>query len=136
MRMEVAMGHHIQWDNEEKTVVLQQYLAGAVKDDLYLQVQKSAEMLKSVPHTVHLIIDETKVKLILNSADLKYLEKLVPPNQGAVVVVVNKSNVTYKRVVQDMGNKLAPKAFDNVYNVSSIEEARQLLRDQFGVNYP
>ena len=130
------MGHHIQWDNVDKTVVLQQYLPGAVKDDLYQLTQESAAMMDSVPHTVHIILDESSVKLTLNSADLNFLEKNVPSNQGAVVLIVNKSNKTYKRVVEDMGLKIAPRAFDNQRQASSIEEARQLLQDEFGVRYP
>lgn len=130
------MGHIIQWDNEEKTVVLQQYTKGAVKDDLYQLAAASSAMLKSVPHTVHLIIDETEIKLTLNSADIQFLEKNVPPNQGAVVMVVNKSNLTYKKVVQEMGKKLAPKTFEKPFFVSSIEQARQLLQDEWEIHYP
>lgn len=76
------MGHFIQWDNAAQTVVFQCYTETPVKDDLYYLAEKSAVMLKSVPHTVHLIIDERTIKLTLTSADIKYLEKNVPPNQG------------------------------------------------------
>lgn len=55
-------------------------------------------MLRSVLHTVHLIIDESSIKLNLNSADMRYLEKNVPPNQGAVVLIVSKSDATYKKL--------------------------------------
>ncbi len=130
------MRHLIQWDNAEETVVLQQYLPGAVKDDLYQMVQESAAMIHSVAHTVHIILDESAIKLTLNSADLNFLEKHVPANQGAVVLIVSKSSQTYKRVVEDMGLKLAPRAFDNQLQATSIEEARQLLQDEFGVRYP
>ena len=69
------MSHLIQWDNEEKTVVFQQYTDNPVKDDLYYLAEKSATMLNSVPHTVHLIIDERPIKLTLTSTDIKFLEK-------------------------------------------------------------
>ena len=52
------MGYLIQWDNEEKTVVFQQYTGNPVKDDLYHLAEESALMLNSVPHIVHLIIDD------------------------------------------------------------------------------
>ena len=51
------MGYKIGWDNPEKTVVLQQYVDPASKDDLYRLAKESANLLKSVSHTVHLIID-------------------------------------------------------------------------------
>ena len=95
------MGHDIHWDNEDKTVVFQQYTDAPVKDDLYYLAEKSAALLKSVLHTVHLIIDERAIKLTLTSADIKFLEENVPPNQGIVVVLVNKNDLNYKKFVQN-----------------------------------
>ena len=99
------MGYLIRWDNEQKTVVFQQYTGKPIKDDLYHLAEESAQMLKSVSHPVHLIIDERTIKLTLSSSDIKFLEKNVPPNQGAVVMVVSKSDLNYKKVVQNMGKK-------------------------------
>lgn len=130
------MSHLIQWDNEEKTVVFQQYTDNPVKDDLYYLAEKSATMLNSVPHTVHLIIDERPIKLTLTSTDIKFLEKNVPANQGAVVVLVNKNDMTYKKYVQDFGEKLAPNAFVETYFATTPEEARQFLQAHFDVHYP
>lgn len=130
------MAHEISWDNEDKTVILQQYTIPATKDDLYRLAAKSAEMIKSVEHTIHLIIDERAIKLMLTSADLNYLEKNVPPNQGAVVTIVNKTDVAYKSVVQAIGHKLAPNAFDQPFFADSIEEARAFLIENFSVRYP
>jgi hypothetical protein len=129
------MGHNISWDNEEKTVVFQQYTDGAVKEDLYQLAQKSAQMLQTVEHVVHLIIDERKIDLILNSADMSYLEKLTPKNQGAVVMIVPPSKLKYKTVVQKLGKHLGPNAFAQPYFAESVEEARKFLRDSFGVGY-
>ena len=130
------MGHDIQWDNQEKTVVLQQYTDTPVKDDLYYLAEKSAALLKSVLHTVHLIIDERAIKLTLTSADIKFLEKNVPPNQGVVVMLVNKNDLNYKKFVQNFGQKLAPNAFFQTYFTTSLEEARKFLQDHFDVHYP
>src|SRR3954471_993721 len=105
------MGHFIQWDNQEQTVVFQQYTDNPVKDDLYYLAEKSAALVNSVLHIVHLIIDERNIKLTLTSADIHYLEKHVPANQGAVMVLVNKNDLNYKKYVQNFGEKLAPNAF-------------------------
>jgi hypothetical protein len=130
------MGHLIQWDNAEQTVVLQQYTGDPVKDDLYHLAEESAAMLKTVPHKVHLIVDERTIKLTLNSMDIKYLEKHVPTNQGVVIVVIGKSGTSYKKLIQNIGKALAPKAFKQTFFATTVEEARQLLREQFRVNYP
>ena len=130
------MSYLIQWDNAEKTVVLQQYTDNPIKDDLYHLAEQSALMLNSVPHTVHLIIDERTIKLTLSSTDIKYLEKHVPTNQGVVVLIISKSGVVYKKLVQEIGKTLAPNAFKQTFFVTTVEEARQLLQEQFEAYYP
>ena len=130
------MGHLIQWDNREKTVVLQQYTGEAIKDDLYYLAQKSADLLNRVSQTVYLIIDERSVKHNLSSADVRFLEKHVPANQGMAVVIVDNKDLAYKKIVQEMNKKIAPKAFEQPIFVESLEEARQVLQEQYGVHYP
>jgi hypothetical protein len=130
------MGFEITWDNNAKSVVLQRYIEPATKNDLILLAQKSSEMLKTVPHVVHLILDERNIKLMLNKTDLQYLEQLVPSNQGAVVMVVPQSQVSYKLISQQLGKLLAPKTVNRSYFVSTVEEARTMLQQKFGVVYP
>jgi len=129
------MGHIIRWDNEEKTVVFQQYTEDATKDDLYHLAKKSNEMLATVEHTVHLIIDERNIDLILTTPDMKYLDKMTPDNQGAVIMVVPKPKMNYKRLVNNMGVKFAPNAFAEPYFAETIEQAREFLKEKIGVNY-
>ncbi len=130
------MSYLIQWDNAEKTVVFQQYTDHPVKDDLYRLAEESAAMLKSVRNTVHLIIDERAIKMSLSAKDIQYLEDNVPKNQGAVVMVLDESGLAYKKLMQDVGKIMAPKAFEQPFFAKTIEDARQLLHDQFGVQYP
>ena len=130
------MSYLIQWDNAEKTVVFQQYTEKPVKDDLYHLAEESAKMLKTVSHTVHIIIDERATKVTLNSADIKFLENNVPVNQGVVIMIVEKSGLAYKKVMQEVGKSLAPRAFNQPYFAATIEEARQILQDQYDVRYP
>jgi hypothetical protein len=130
------MSYLIRWDNAEKTVLLQQYTDHPAKDDLYHLAEESAKMLNTVDHTVHLIIDERPIKLSLNSTDIQYLADHVPDNQGAVVMLVDESGLPYKKVMQDVGKDIAPKVFEHPYFVNSVDEARHLLQEQFGVQYP
>ena len=130
------MAYNIEWDNAAKTVVLQQYQPGATKSDLYELAKASAAMLKTVNHTVHLIIDETNIHLTLNNTDLRYLEMNVPSNQGVVVLIVPKDTEKYKQIVQIISHPVAPHAFVRTYFVASVEAARQLLQENFQVEYP
>jgi hypothetical protein len=130
------VGFEITWDNNEKSVVLQRYIEPANKNDLIQLAQKSSEMLKTVPHVVHIIIDERNIKLMLNKTDLQYLEQLVPGNQGAVVMIVPQGQVPYKLISQQLGKMLAPKSVNRSYFAPTLEEARTILQQKFPVVYP
>jgi hypothetical protein len=129
------MAHQIEWDNAEKTVILQQYLEDATKDDLYLLAKTSAQMLATVEHRVHLIIDERNIQLTLNNTDMRYLEKLLPPNQGIVIVIPPKGKMIFKRMTKTIGDKLAPRSFNETIFVETLEEAREILKQEIGVVY-
>ena len=129
------MGHKISWDNEDRTVVLQQYTDAGSKDDLYRLAQESAQILNAVEHTVHLIIDERNMRYFLNPTDMSYLEELTPKNQGAVVVVIPAGKVGYKSSIQRIGHGIAPNAFAEPYFAESVKEARTFLHETFGVCY-
>lgn len=130
------MAHYIGWDNDDKTVVLQQYAEEASKDDLYQLASESAELLRQHEHTIHLIIDERNMSLVLNSADMGYLGRVAPKNQGKVVVVVPSEDVRYKNMVHQLGKRIAPLAFTEPYYAQSLEEARKYLHETYGVSYP
>src|SRR5262245_1470800 len=130
------MSHHTAWDNEEHTVILMQYDKGAIKDDLYLMAKENAVLMATVEHTVHLIIDETHIQLNLNSADMRYLERNVPANHGHIALIPHPSILMFKKIIVNMGNTIAPKAFEGIYYCRSVEEARELLQKEFGVKYP
>jgi hypothetical protein len=124
------MGYSINWDNDDKTVLLQSYTDPVSKDDLYKLVKKTAEMLATCQHTVHLIIDERKVDFLLSSPDLGYIQKMLPPNQGTVVLVVLPGNMTYKRVFLNRTRQQVDRT--ETQFAESIEEARLLLQDLYG----
>jgi hypothetical protein len=76
------------------------------------------------------------MNFVFNSADMAYMGKTTPANQGACVMVILEANLRYKDVVQQLGKRIGPNAFREPYFVTSIEEARRFLQEAFGVNYP
>jgi len=128
------MHYTIHWDNDAKTVVLQQYHQGATKDDWYQMARESAQMLGTVPHTVYLIIDEHHIEFDANSADMRYLEKQAPANEGACVIVVPRHQQLYKTIKKKIREKTVHNERE-AYFVETIDEARQLLKELFGVVY-
>lgn len=127
------MGHRVGWDNETKTVVLQEYTDPATKDDLYHLALKSSQLLAQYEHTIHIIVDERLRDFGLNSADMNYLEKILPKNQGMVIVVIQPENLTYKTITQQISKRIGPNAFRDPVFVETLEEARRILQQHFGV---
>jgi hypothetical protein len=130
------MGHDIYWDNEDKSVLFHQYISPASKDDFYQLAQKSAAILEKVEYTVHLIIDDQPINLVYDSADIAFMDKIRPANEGAVVVIVSPFKIKYKAAIQDLGRRIGQKTFRNAYSVETLEQARQFLQDEFKVRYP
>ena len=130
------MAHQISWDNPDKTVVLQVYTEAPTKEDFYQLAEKSAAMLSTVSHTVHLIVDERKIKLVLNVADMNFLQKQLPQNQGGLVILVDPTAVRYKTAVHNLTQQLVAGTFSQLYFANSVEEARHILQKNFGVRYP
>jgi hypothetical protein len=130
MMWERNMGHTIAWDNADQTVILQTYTDPVTKDDLYELVKKSAQMINACDHPVHVIIDERRINFVLNSADLSYIQRMLPANQGMVVVVVLPGNMAYKLVAQERIKQIISK--DTPYFVDSLEAARAILQQTYG----
>src|SRR3989304_8935622 len=103
----MADKHNIQWDNEARTVVLQTYDPGARRDDLYAVAEKSAAMLNSVDHTVHIIYCGTSHGFTMTGVEIKNMENQIPPNQGALVIVAGGM---YSQMVKRLGESYAPQA--------------------------
>ena len=128
------MAYKIEWDNEDKTVVLQQYIAPAEIEDLYHLSSESGKMLSSVDHTVYLIIDERQANLRPNAANMRYLERNIPPNEGAAVIVTSRFKFMYKRVLRTLREKLFNTQHESHF-VETLEDARKLLQELHGVSY-
>lgn len=103
------MKHQITWDNEDKTVVLQEYFEGATKSDFHELVKESAALLKTVQHPVHVIIDERKILLMLEPSDLTFIKDWMPENEGTVVVVIPPARVEFRLAFQSLSKQLLRK---------------------------
>ena len=124
--------YRIEWDNAEKTVVLQTYLTGATSADVYEMAHKSADMLKTVDHNVPLIVVRSSGPPAVTAHELSQINKLVPNNQGKLLVVGS----LYDQMLIKSGDKIAPRTVQNSQVVKTVDDARQFLIEHYGVVYP
>lgn len=114
------------WDNEEQTILQHVYSGDVTPDDYYFIIDNSAEMIRSVAHTVHVIVDSRQV--ISRPANLsrimRYADKHVPDNQGIRVLV---GATLLMRVMVDGGRVFSPRLVRDVHFAETVEDARALI---------
>jgi len=115
-----------QWDDEAKTIIRQIYEGDIILDDYYLATDEFIKLAKSVPHTVHSIMDRSKIRKTSGSVlrVMRYASERMPANVSLRIIV--RANMMTKITV-DMGKKIAPKLVENVAYCENLEEAHRLI---------
>jgi hypothetical protein len=123
------MAHITGWYDEDKTIVHQNFYDQAGVTDYLESISISVDIMSQVSHTVHILMDLQDAQVNdrgLLSA-LTKAGKIVPPNQGCVVIIGGK---TYHRVLADVAKVIAPKAVENVYFTDTLEQAMEIINKQ------
>lgn len=117
---------HIAWYDDQQTIVLQTFDGEFSLDELSKVAVESASMIRSVSHTVDLIVDFRKVNF--KNANLlgamRTVDRKTPDNQGCVVLVgVNP----YLRRMMGMAKMVAPRSSANLQTAQDTDEAVSLI---------
>jgi hypothetical protein len=121
------MPYHIDWENAEKTIIRQTYTNPLTLGDCYGVIQDNAVMMKSVAHSVDLIIvmdfGFLMVSRFFHAA--KYAQDAMPDNQR-LLIVVNASERA--KMLVNLVKKLAPGATRNLFFANDLNEAYNIIR--------
>jgi hypothetical protein len=126
LQVVLIMPVHIQWDNADKTIILHQYEGEVSTNDYLHAINRTFQMLNSVPHTVHLIYDRSGVTGVPQqmSRIFQVAGKYLTENIGIKVVV--GANLTTTINLQ-LCRVIAPGVAKNTHFANSVNEARQLI---------
>jgi len=123
------MGIRVQWDNRQQTIILMTFEGRWVWRELQEAVLVCNEMIESVPHHVHFILDRhgglwTPGNLLVN---MRKIIDLFTPNDGYRMIVgdnplIKEMLSLYSRINADSG-------FRYRY-ANSVNEARTFLGNQ------
>ena len=116
----------VRWYNDDKTIVLQTFGKDVTADDWREAARLSNELLTSVNYTVDIIITYTELTKLppnLFSAS-KYVESMIPKNQGLVVVVATQAIIG---AFNELMRRLMPKVVNDTIMVNTIEDARAYI---------
>ena len=122
------------WDNEAKTAIRQIYTGNLTLQDYITATDLLAQMTKSVPYTVHSLMDRTEVTsapgIVLPA--MRYANNHVPPNLGIRVVI--KGDM-FTHVIVDIGRRVAPRLVHDIYFANTLEEGRAIIAKHTKVAY-
>ena len=125
------MGISVKWDNSEQTVIRFVYTGQWTFGDLFDAMESARDLMDTVNHPVHGIIDMQDSKLMPNGVLSlgRNVTMRKHPNQGKSIVVGASG---FARTLYDVYRKVYRTTFDeSAYGfASSLEEARQLLSSQ------
>ncbi|MBA3869848.1 MAG: hypothetical protein H0X30_11945, partial [Anaerolineae bacterium] len=122
------------WDDETKIAIRQIYMGGLTLQDYITATDVLAQMAKSVPYTVHSLMDRTGVTsapgIVLPA--MRYANNHVPPNLGIRVVI--KGDM-FTHVIVDIGRRVAPRLVHDIYFADTLDEGRAIITKQSKVAY-
>src|SRR5687767_8726050 len=114
------------WDDEAQTILRQLYSGHLKLEDYMAATDEFVRMARSVPHTVHSVMDRTRVLStpgVLLPA-MRYANNTLPPNVG-LRVIIKASLLT--RVLIDLGRRITPSLVNNIRFVDTLDEAHRLI---------
>jgi hypothetical protein len=118
----------IQWDNAEKTVIMQQYEGDVTVEEYLHAIHHTAQMLLSVPQQqiVHLIYDRTRVTSTPQpmSRVFQVASKALPPNLGMKVLVGATLTTT---INLQLCKVIAPNLARQVVFAETVQQARAMI---------
>src|SRR5690606_30177008 len=119
---------HIDWDNDEKTVIRYDYEGKWTWDELYEVTKTAVEMFKSVPHRTNVIHNLTNSSALPGGA-LSHAQRFSaqnPDNWGISVVVGTGSFVSsliqvFRKVYRQFGERY--------YIAPNLDKAREIIAE-------
>ncbi|HEX2620959.1 MAG TPA: hypothetical protein VHL11_12450 [Phototrophicaceae bacterium] len=116
----------IRWDNDDKTVILQELVGDVTVEDYLHLTQVTHAMLTSVSHTVHIIYDRTAADSVpaQMSKVFHHSNKYVTANIGVKIVV---GAVLVTRINLQLCKVIAPALAKDVLFAETRFEARQMI---------
>jgi hypothetical protein len=115
------------WDNPEKTIIRQIYAKGYQRDDAKRVIAKTHDMIASVEHQVHVVMDfrDSQQDNPARLAGLtKFIESMVHDRQDQLFVVAANR---YLKLLIQYNTLIAPRASQNRYLVDTMDEVYEKL---------
>jgi hypothetical protein len=119
---------HTEWYNDEKTILLETFEGIWTVEDYRRLIDEAGQLLSTVDHTVHIIVDGTHNDSHLPTnmlrGGLAYAVRNIPPNQG-ITVFVSVDSVS--EMLLGIARNVNPKLHRTLFSTDSLGKAVQII---------
>ncbi len=125
------MPGHIEWYNDEKTILLQKFSGELTLDIYYKVIDETTSAIVEQPHTVHLVIiyDKNFKRPPVLTPMMRYASRNMASNQG-ICFLLRLDHSLVVRAMINLARTIAPNTVKNIYFVDSIQEAEAYIAKQ------
>ena len=120
------MGVNVLWDNEEKTIIRQDYQGPWTWNEFFQACAQSAGMMREVTHRVDLVADLKQGIMPRSGSSISFARKVLndyPANWGGMIIIVNPYIGALVSVFKQFDRKLGAK----VNTAPSLDAARKMI---------
>jgi hypothetical protein len=120
------------WDNPEKTVIRMDFVGKWTWDEFYAANDQLMHLFASVPHTVDILIDNTRNEVLLPEGTMARARKVfgdAPPNRGFMIIARVNALV---RMFFPLYQKIygAQTGMPEIIFVATLDEARTYIHQR------
>ncbi len=116
----------IQWDDEAKTIIRENYLGQWTWDNFFTMSNQAAEMMQTVDHRVDILANMKDGIMPMSGASMSNSRKVLlalPSNWGVIVVVTNSFVSVLASIFKQFDVQLGTK----MHTTDSLEKAYQII---------
>jgi hypothetical protein len=116
----------IQWDDEAKTIIRENYLGQWTWDNFFTMSIQAAEMMQTVDHRVDILANMKDGIMPTSGASMSNSRKVLlalPSNWGVIVVVTNSFVSVLASIFKQFDVQLGTK----MHTTDSLEKAYQII---------
>jgi hypothetical protein len=129
------MGVSLDWDNEEKTVIVFEVEWPITWDDLAATWSAITEMMRTVPHVVHIVLVAKTSRFPAGNplTNLRHIMRFEPKNLGLTILVTDNR---FQATINTILFKMSPHLSKYGHVVETLEQAYALIAKEGGNIHP
>jgi hypothetical protein len=120
---------HVDWDNDEKTIIYALYEGQWTWEEFYGAIRQCQEMNATVPHPVH-IIAHLRGNFLPRGAWVSHSENAIKRSNSSMGFIVIVTESQFLQSLMRVSSTVSPKWRETYRVARTVEEARTLIAQE------